>query len=126
MGWGAVFVVAGLALRWIFGANTLVGAVLGALIMLGLLVFAFVDWRLTDEVSREAYKISFYWGTVIAISIWGIALSFIMLRLGNAYVLSMFGYRGSLAIFALGGLSTVVVQVLCASVVGGAWWLSKR
>ncbi|HEX8413032.1 MAG TPA: hypothetical protein VF637_03990 [Sphingomicrobium sp.] len=121
------FAAAGLAIRTIVaGSNPLLGMIVAILIMLGMAAFAFADWRLMDEVSRQANTTAYFWGTVGGYTIWAIGLSSLILWLGIDHLVSFWGHQGSLAIFALGGLSTMIVSLCCSLMVLGGWWVSKR
>jgi hypothetical protein len=91
-GWVILLAGAGLAVRMLLGANSHWGFVLGAVVMLGLLAFAFTDWRLMDEVSREAHKAGALLGVAIGIAVWAITMSGLMVSLGPDYGVSLSGH----------------------------------
>ena len=126
-GWVIAFAGAGLAVRYLFlDANSSWGFSLGALVMLGLLVLAIADWRLMDEVSREAHKSGAIWGVATGIAVWAITMSGLMVSLGPDYGVSVSGHQGSLAVFVAGGLVAMVAQALCAGVGLAGWWMLRR
>ena len=110
----------------VIGPNPMLGAILGLVVMFGLLGFAFADWKLMDEFSRQANTIACYWGVIAGIVFWAIALSVAALRLGPDHVLWIGARQGSLAVFVFGGLTTIMVQAVCAFVGLGLWRLAKR
>ena len=126
LGWVICLAGAGLAVRALVGANSHGGFVLGAVVMLGLLAFAFRDWRLMDEVSREAHKSAAFWGVAIGLAVWAITMSALMVGLGPDHGMSVSGHQGSLAIFAAGGLVAMVAQALCSLAALAGWWISRR
>jgi hypothetical protein len=126
MGLVCFVAVAGLAVRMVLGANSHWGFVLGAVVILGLLVFAFTDWRLMDEVSREAHKSGAVWGVATGVAAWAIIMSGLMVSLGPDYGVSVSGHQGSLAIFVAGGLIALVAQAVCSGVGLAGWWISRR
>jgi len=125
-GWVILLAGAGLAVRMLLGANSHWGFVLGAVVMLGLLAFAFTDWRLMDEVSREAHKAGALLGVAIGIAVWAITMSGLMVSFGPDYGVSLSGHQGSLAIFVAGGLVAMVVQAVCSGVGLAGWWILRR
>ena len=124
-GWVILLAGAGLAVRMLLGANSHWGFVLGAVVMLGLLAFAFTDWRLMDEVSREAHKAGALLGLAIGIAVWAITMSGLMVSLGPDYGVSLSGHQGSLAIFVAGGIVAMVVQAVCSGVGLAGWWILR-
>lgn len=126
LAWMIAFVVAGLALRAAVGPNSAPGALVVAVIMAGLVGFTFADMRLADEFVRDAYKTSFFWGTIVGLSVWAVAFSVVVLRLGIDHVIWFGGHHGSLAIFAFGGLSTMIMLLACWLIALGAWRILKR
>jgi hypothetical protein len=126
LGWVICLAGAGLAFRIFLGANSPWGFILGTVIMLGLLGFAFRDWRLMDEVSREAHKSAAVWGVAVGLTVWAITMSALMAGLGPDHRMAVSGHQGSLAIFAAGGLVAVVAQALCSLLGLAGWWISRR
>src|SRR4051794_3027522 len=107
-GWVMLLAGAGLAVRMFVGANSHWGFILGAVVILGLLVFAFTDWRLMDEVSREAHKSGAILGVATGLAVWVITMSGLMVSLGPDYAVAVSGHQGSLAILVAGGLVAMV------------------
>lgn len=126
-GWMILFVAAGAALQTgVFGANSLMGAAVGLIIMLGLLAFTIADWRLMDEASREAHKTAGFWSMGIGATLWAIGIIALMYLLGPDFRPSGWGGQGSLAMFALGGLAALIAQLACYVAAVAVWWVTKR